>query len=130
MIQADQLFDPATGEFLCTFCSTPVEEDEAAMPRQDSRMMLARFNEVMEQLFVLLREVEGEWRDLAAAQPPRRPLLKRIGGLQSLYIPCALRSASAFSVLECSLYMRVIHNHIQYLVTSEYECHGPTRITP
>ncbi|XP_037080384.1 general transcription factor IIE subunit 1-like [Pollicipes pollicipes] len=58
-LQADQLFDLTTGEFLCTFCSTPVEEDEAAMPRQDSRMMLARFNEVMEQLFVLLREVEG-----------------------------------------------------------------------
>ncbi|XP_043225901.1 general transcription factor IIE subunit 1-like isoform X4 [Amphibalanus amphitrite] len=58
-LQADQLFDPATGEFLCTFCNTAVEEDEAAMPRQDSRMMLARFNEVMEQLFVLLREVEG-----------------------------------------------------------------------
>lgn len=58
-LQADQLFDPATAEFLCTFCNTPVEEDEAAMPRQDSRMMLARFNEVMEQLFILLREVEG-----------------------------------------------------------------------
>ena len=36
-LDADQLYDPFTSEFKCTFCSSPVEEDEAAGPQADSR---------------------------------------------------------------------------------------------
>ena len=43
--QADQLFDPMSGEFKCTFCGSSVEEDESAMPKKESRQMLATFNE-------------------------------------------------------------------------------------
>ena len=49
--------DP-TGEFRCTFCNMIVEEDQSSMPKVDSRMLMARFNEQMEPLYKLLREVE------------------------------------------------------------------------
>ena len=57
-LEADQLFDPMTGEFKCTFCGSSVDEDEAAMPKKDSRLLLAKFNEQMEKLYDLLRTVE------------------------------------------------------------------------
>ena len=57
-MQADQLFDPMTGEFRCTFRGSSVEEDEAAMPKKDSRLLLAKFNDQMEKLYDLLRNVE------------------------------------------------------------------------
>ncbi|KAK7872034.1 hypothetical protein R5R35_004545 [Gryllus longicercus] len=58
-LEADQLFDGQTGEFLCTFCKEVVEEDQSALPKKDSRLMLAKFNEQLEPLYILLREVEG-----------------------------------------------------------------------
>jgi len=57
-LEADQLFDPMSGEFKCTFCSCPVEEDESAMPKKESRKLLATFNDQMEKLFDILRLVE------------------------------------------------------------------------
>lgn len=57
-LEADQLFDMVSQEFKCTFCGSTVEEDESAMPKKDSRLMLAKFNEQMEKLFELLRVVE------------------------------------------------------------------------
>lgn len=59
MFQADQLFDFQTGEFRCTFCREIVEEDQSALPKKDSRLMLAKYNSQMEPLYELLRQVEG-----------------------------------------------------------------------
>uniref|UniRef100_A0A023F9G6 General transcription factor IIE subunit 1 n=1 Tax=Triatoma infestans TaxID=30076 RepID=A0A023F9G6_TRIIF len=58
-LEADQLFDPITGEFRCTYCREVVEEDLSALPKKDSRMQLARFNSQLEPLYDLLRQVEG-----------------------------------------------------------------------
>ncbi|XP_066991138.1 general transcription factor IIE subunit 1 isoform X2 [Anabrus simplex] len=58
-LEADQLFDFTTGEFRCTFCREVVEEDQSALPKKDSRLLLAKFNEQLEPLYILLREVEG-----------------------------------------------------------------------
>ncbi|XP_014276470.1 general transcription factor IIE subunit 1 [Halyomorpha halys] len=58
-LEADQLFDPMTGEFRCTYCREIVEEDLSALPKKDSRMQLARFNSQLEPLYELLRQVEG-----------------------------------------------------------------------
>lgn len=58
-LQADQLFDITTQEFRCTFCREVVEEDQSALPKKDSRLLLAKFNEQLEPLYILLREVEG-----------------------------------------------------------------------
>lgn len=58
-LEADQLCDRMTGEWRCTFCGNIVEEDESALPQQDSRLMLARFNEQLEPLYELLRAVEN-----------------------------------------------------------------------
>lgn len=58
-LEADQLFDMATQEFRCTYCGSSVEEDSAAMPKKDSRLLLAHFNEQLQPLYDLLREVEG-----------------------------------------------------------------------
>ena len=41
------------------FCGSTVVEDQSAMPKKDSRLMLARFNEQLQPLYDLLREVEG-----------------------------------------------------------------------
>lgn len=57
--QADQLFDYMTSEFRCTYCREVVEEDQSALPKKDSRLLLAKFNEQLEPLYILLREVEG-----------------------------------------------------------------------
>lgn len=58
-LEVDQLFDLDTGELLCTFCGNLVEEDLTAMPRTDSRLMLAKFNEQLEPLYDLLKQTEG-----------------------------------------------------------------------
>lgn len=58
-LEADQLFDFASGEFHCTYCREVVEEDSSALPKKDSRLLLAKFNEQLEPLYILLREVEG-----------------------------------------------------------------------
>lgn len=57
--QADQLFDFTTGEFRCTYCREIVEEDQSALPKKDSRLLLAKFNSQLEPLYILLRQVEG-----------------------------------------------------------------------
>lgn len=58
-LEADQLYNPVTESFQCTYCAHPVEEDDSAIPKHDTRLMLARFNEQMEPLYKLLREVEN-----------------------------------------------------------------------
>ncbi|KAG6448573.1 hypothetical protein O3G_MSEX005574 [Manduca sexta] len=58
-LEADQLYDMMTQEFRCTFCNQVVEEDLSALPKKDSRLLLAKFNEQLETLYILLREVEG-----------------------------------------------------------------------
>ncbi|KAJ2946931.1 hypothetical protein O0L34_g16274 [Tuta absoluta] len=58
-LEADQLYDMMTQEFRCTFCNSVVEEDQSALPKKDSRLLLAKFNEQLEPLYILLREVEG-----------------------------------------------------------------------
>ncbi|XP_055855962.1 general transcription factor IIE subunit 1 [Episyrphus balteatus] len=58
-LEADQLFDFESQEFRCTFCDSAVEEDMSAMPKKDSRLLLAKFNEQLQPLYDLLREVEG-----------------------------------------------------------------------
>lgn len=58
-LEADQLFDFQTQEFHCTFCGSNIEEDMSALPKKDSRLLLAKFNEQLQPLYDLLREVEG-----------------------------------------------------------------------
>lgn len=57
-LEADRLLDFASGQFRCSYCSEPVEEDQAALPRQDSRLLLARFNDQIQPLYTLLRELD------------------------------------------------------------------------
>uniref|UniRef100_A0A1E1XBY6 General transcription factor IIE subunit 1 n=1 Tax=Amblyomma aureolatum TaxID=187763 RepID=A0A1E1XBY6_9ACAR len=57
-LEADRLLDFASGQFRCSYCSAPVEEDQAALPRQDSRLLLARFNDQIQPLYTLLRELD------------------------------------------------------------------------
>ena len=59
LLKADQLYDPLSGDFRCTYCLEIVEEDQSALPKKDSRLLLAKFNEQLEPLYILLREVEG-----------------------------------------------------------------------
>ena len=56
--QSEISFSPLMTNDRCTFCGASVEEDEAAMPKKDSRLLLAKFNEQMEKLYDLLRIVE------------------------------------------------------------------------
>ncbi|XP_058803096.1 general transcription factor IIE subunit 1 [Phymastichus coffea] len=58
-LEADQLCDMETGDFRCTYCREIVTEDESAIPKKDSRLLLAKFNDQLEPLYILLREVEG-----------------------------------------------------------------------
>lgn len=58
-LEADQLYNIITQEFRCTYCNNIVEEDDSAVPKKDTRLMLARFNEQLEPLYNLLREIES-----------------------------------------------------------------------
>lgn len=58
-LEADQLLDLATQQLVCIICRTEVHEDSSATPRSDSRLMLTLFNEQLEPLFTLLKEVEN-----------------------------------------------------------------------
>uniref|UniRef100_L7M8Y0 General transcription factor IIE subunit 1 n=1 Tax=Rhipicephalus pulchellus TaxID=72859 RepID=L7M8Y0_RHIPC len=57
-LEADRLLDMASGQFRCSYCCAPVEEDQGALPRQDSRLLLARFNDQIQPLYSLLRELD------------------------------------------------------------------------
>lgn len=57
-LEANQLCDLMTGEFRCCYCGDIVEEDASALPKADSRLILAKFNEQIEPLYILLKEVE------------------------------------------------------------------------
>ncbi|CAL8267630.1 unnamed protein product [Lota lota] len=78
-LEANQLFDPMTGTFHCTFCQTEVEEDESAVPKKDARTLVARFNEQIEPIYVLLRETENVnlSQDLLEPEPAEIPALKQ-----------------------------------------------------
>ncbi|XP_061092903.1 general transcription factor IIE subunit 1 [Conger conger] len=78
-LEANQLFDPLTGTFRCTFCQTEVEEDESALPKKDARTLVARFNEQIEPIYVLLRETEdiNLSPDLLEPEPAEIPALKQ-----------------------------------------------------
>lgn len=67
---------PSTGTFHCTFCQTEVEEDESVCP--DARTLVARFNEQIEPIYVLLRETEDVnlSHDLLEPEPAEIPALK------------------------------------------------------
>ncbi|XP_023780868.1 general transcription factor IIE subunit 1-like [Cyanistes caeruleus] len=57
-LEVNQLFDAFTETFRCTYCNTEVEEDGAAFPKHDARTLLAKFNEQIEPVFMLLRETD------------------------------------------------------------------------
>uniref|UniRef100_A0A671T0P4 General transcription factor IIE, polypeptide 1, alpha n=1 Tax=Sinocyclocheilus anshuiensis TaxID=1608454 RepID=A0A671T0P4_9TELE len=65
--------------FRCTFCQTEVEEDESAVPKKDARTLVARFNEQIEPIYVLLRETEdiNLSHDLLEPEPSEIPALKQ-----------------------------------------------------
>ncbi|NXR07291.1 T2EA factor, partial [Semnornis frantzii] len=76
-LEVNQLFDVFTETFRCTYCNTEVEEDASALPKRDARTLLAKFNEQMEPIFVLLREIEDTVLpyDLLEPQPTEIPEL-------------------------------------------------------
>ncbi|NXG16680.1 T2EA factor, partial [Grallaria varia] len=76
-LEVNQLFDAFTETFRCTYCNTEVEEDPSAFPKHDARTLLAKFNEQIEPVFVLLREAEDIVLpyDLLDPQPTEIPEL-------------------------------------------------------
>ena len=54
----NELLDLDTGQLRCTFCQTEVEEEMSAQSRTDARTLMANFNEQLEPIFSLLKEVE------------------------------------------------------------------------
>ncbi|XP_075355333.1 general transcription factor IIE subunit 1-like [Mycteria americana] len=76
-LEVNQLFDVCTETFRCTYCNTEVEEDASALPKRDARTLLAKFNEQIEPIFVLLRETEDIVLpyDLLEPQPTEIPEL-------------------------------------------------------
>ena len=57
-LEADQLYDFTTQMFICTYCGSEVSEQTQALPKKDAITILARFNEQIEPIYALLREVE------------------------------------------------------------------------
>ena len=57
-LEADQLFDPMSGTFNCTYCRAEVEEEASNAPRTDAQTLMVKFNEQMSSLYALLKSVE------------------------------------------------------------------------
>ncbi|KFQ18727.1 PREDICTED: general transcription factor IIE subunit 1-like [Merops nubicus] len=57
-LEVKQLFDVFTETFRCTYCNTEVEEDASALPKRDAQTLIAKFNEQIEPIFMLLCETE------------------------------------------------------------------------
>lgn len=58
-LEIDRLLDPMTGNLHCEFCGSSIDEDTTDVEqKQNSRSLLALFNEQMELIFVLLRGCE------------------------------------------------------------------------
>ncbi|KAH9392418.1 General transcription factor IIE subunit 1 [Tyrophagus putrescentiae] len=57
-LAVDMLLDINTDELRCTFCNHDVHEDPNNLPKADSRKMLAKFNETMEPLYMLLKKLD------------------------------------------------------------------------
>ena len=57
-LEVGQLLDPMTGELHCTFCQAEVEEEKSAESKIDARSLMVKFNEQIEPVYNLLREVE------------------------------------------------------------------------
>ncbi|NXJ80959.1 T2EA factor, partial [Trogon melanurus] len=76
-LHVNQLFDVFTETLRCIYCNTEVEEDASALPKRDARTLLAKFNEQIEPIFVLLRETEDIVLpyDLLEPQPTEIPEL-------------------------------------------------------
>ncbi|NXC05779.1 T2EA factor, partial [Orthonyx spaldingii] len=76
-LEVNQLFDAFTETFHCTYCNTEVEEDGSAFPKHDARTLLAKFNEQIEPVFVLLHQAENIVLpyDLLEPQPTEIPIL-------------------------------------------------------
>ncbi|NXO39884.1 T2EA factor, partial [Locustella ochotensis] len=76
-LEVNHLFDAFTETFHCTYCNTEVEEDGSAFPKHDAQTLLAKFNEQIEPVFVLLRETEDIVLpyDLLEPQPTEIPEL-------------------------------------------------------
>ncbi|NWS59709.1 T2EA factor, partial [Chunga burmeisteri] len=76
-LEVNQLFDVLTETFRCTYCNSEVEEDASGLPKRDARTLLAKFNEQIEPIFVLLRETEDIVLpyDLLEPQPTEIPEL-------------------------------------------------------
>ncbi|XP_053314976.1 general transcription factor IIE subunit 1-like [Spea bombifrons] len=69
-LEVNQLFDPFTELFRCTYCNVEVEEDSSSLPKRDARTLLATFNEQIEPIFVLLRETEDIVLPCDLLEPP------------------------------------------------------------
>ncbi|XP_069487660.1 general transcription factor IIE subunit 1-like [Ambystoma mexicanum] len=69
-LEVNQLFDPFSEIFRCTYCNTEVEEDASSLPKRDARTLVAKFNDQMEPIFVLLRETEDIILPCELLEPP------------------------------------------------------------
>ena len=59
-LEIDRLIDPTTGNLNCEFCSGPIDEDLTdVQQKQNSRSLLALFNDQMESVFALLKGCEN-----------------------------------------------------------------------
>lgn len=59
-LEIDRLIEPSTGNLICEFCSGPIDEDLTDVEqKQNSRSLLALFNDQMENVFILLKGCEN-----------------------------------------------------------------------
>ncbi|GAB6030389.1 hypothetical protein CHUAL_007267 [Chamberlinius hualienensis] len=90
-LEAGQLWDPISDVFRCTFCNTEVEEDESALPKQDSRLLVAKFNEQTEPFYNLLKDAEDIRLapELLEPEPTDLSKLKRLDPKTGAKLPTA-----------------------------------------
>ncbi|XP_003738556.1 general transcription factor IIE subunit 1 [Galendromus occidentalis] len=79
-LEADRLIDFATGELRCHHCRATVEEAESEKSSETPQQLLVRFNEQMEPLFALLRQVENVRLAPDLLEPEPKELEIRIPG--------------------------------------------------
>lgn len=112
-LEADQLFDPMSGNFLCTYCQSEVEEEASNAPKSDAQSLMVTFNDQMTSLYTLLKALEDVKLSREILEPE----------------PCDLKPKFVFCLLKMKGIVVTAHRLyptyiMQHLFVTLFSCDG------
>uniref|UniRef100_A0A9J2Q8K7 Transcription factor TFIIE alpha subunit C-terminal domain-containing protein n=1 Tax=Ascaris lumbricoides TaxID=6252 RepID=A0A9J2Q8K7_ASCLU len=82
-LDMDRIFDIATSKMKCYRCQQEVIIEESILPTQQTRSSLARFNDQMMRIFILLERLEGIRLAHHLLEPPIGPIASNLSKVEN-----------------------------------------------